>query len=606
MEELSFHNSAEGAGDKVGGDSLTPPLWGWGTKVGAGLLLLLFLCSFSFVPKDDKTKQAGQQDERVYLDHADNLRFDQWGPQAGAQVAKGNVKFLHKGAVLTCDSAYFYQQTDIFKAFGNVRMRQGDTLSLDADYAWYDGGIGREVLYASKNVVLIHTNKKDRQKTVLNTDSLVYDRLYDFAYYLNNGKITDKESELTSEWGEYHLDTRLATFVYNVNLKGKDYTVRTDTLMYDANTSKAHSLGPTVVVTENTTIETNDGYFDNNTKWAHVLGHSTIISDKSVITTYDGEFNTETEEAKLHSRSKVVNEERIIEADTLLSNDQTGHNEGFGHVKYTDLKNKNELHSGYFIYNKLTGNGYATSRPCDGDRLPLLIDYSQRDTLYLHADTMRIETFYIDTDSVYRKVHGFPHARMFRKDVQAVSDSLVGNSRDSVLIMYRDPIVWYGEQQLMGDEIHVFMRDSTVDRAHVINKAFSIEKIRKTAEELQNPKAKDRFNQISSREMWSYFDNGKMRMSEAISNVLCNYFPQDEADSTLMGMVYCETDTMRMFMKQGKLDYIWTCRNQGTMYPMTQIPGGKDKLPGFAWHDYIRPLHKDDLFEWRPKKKSNP
>ena len=38
------------------------------------------------------------------------------------------------------------------------------------------------------------------------------------------------------------------------------------------------------------------------------------------------------------------------------------------------------------------------------------------------------------------------------------------------------------------------------------------------------------------------------------------------------------------------------------MYPISQIPPDKYKLPAFAWFDYVRPLSKDDIYEWRPKK----
>ncbi len=35
------------------------------------------------------------------------------------------------------------------------------------------------------------------------------------------------------------------------------------------------------------------------------------------------------------------------------------------------------------------------------------------------------------------------------------------------------------------------------------------------------------------------------------------------------------------------------------MYPMDQIPPDKLRLPTFAWFDYVRPLNKDDIFNWR-------
>lgn len=102
-----------------------------------------------------------------------------------------------------------------------------------------------------------------------------------------------------------------------------------------------------------------------------------------------------------------------------------------------------------------TGNGFAT-------RNPVAIDYSQKDTLWLHSDTMRINTFHINTDSVYRKVHAYPKVRAYRLDMQAICDSLVFNSQDSCMTMYKDPIVWNGNRQLLGEKILVFMNDSTV------------------------------------------------------------------------------------------------------------------------------------------------
>ena len=103
--------------------------------------------------------------------------------------------------------------------------------------------------------------------------------------------------------------------------------------------------------------------------------------------------------------------------------------------------------------------------------------------------------------------------------------------------------------------------------------------------------------------MYAYFIDGKIDETEAIGNVRTIYYPIDDKDSTLMGLVYMETDTMRMFMDENhKMEKIWSSKTTGTWYPMTQIPPTRYKLEGFTWFDYIRPLDKDDIFEWRPKK----
>ena len=160
------------------------------------------------------------------------------------------------------------------------------------------------------------------------------------------------------------------------------------------------------------------------------------------------------------------------------------------------------------------------------------------------------------------------------------------------MTLYKDPITWNQNQQLLGEVIKVYMKDSVMDRAHVINQAFSIEDLGE----------KNMFNQVSSKEMFAFFTNGNIRETQAVDNVLVNYYPIDESDSTYIGMVAMETSLMRMFLKNRKLERIWTPKSEGVVYPLTQIPPSKRYLSGFAWFDYVRPLSKDDIFVWRGKR----
>ena len=58
----------------------------------------------------------------------------------------------------------------------------------------------------------------------------------------------------------------------------------------------------------------------------------------------------------------------------------------------------------------------------------------------------------------------------------------------------------------------------------------------------------------------------------------------------------------KLFFENRKMKRAWTNKSSGTRYPMTQIPPEKYCLPSYNWFDYIRPLDKDDIFNWRPKK----
>lgn len=521
-------------------------------KNGHRIFFILILCLFGFclvqaMQAPRKKHKKRPEGERVYLLHADELRYDMFGRTPDAQIVKGKVSFMHQGGHLTCDSAYFYQGTNSVKAFGHVHYRQGDTLSLTCERAEYDGMM--QMMHARRNVVLHH------RRQTLKTDSLDFDRLYNMANFFDGGTLIDGKDRLVSDWGEYHTETREAKFVFNVKLRSGKDVVTTDTLYYDVPTSIAHMVGP-----------------------------SKIVSGSSVVHTADGYYDTRTDKAKLFGRSTLVDKDKSITGDSLYYV-KNGESTGYGNVVYVDKKNKNSLTCNYLRYNEKTGMGFATKRP-------VAIDYSQKDTLWMHSDTMRIYTFNINTDSVYRKVHAYPHVRAFRNDMQAICDSLVFNSKDSCMTMYKDPVIWNANRQMLGEEIRAYMADSTIRFAHVIGQALSIEQMPDSVH----------YNQITSSEMKSYFEKGEMKMTEAIGNVQTVYYMTNDKGSSLVGLNYLETDTMRMYLGAArKLDKIWTNKFTSTMYPITQVPPAKYKLPNFAWFEDLRPMDKNDIFVWRGK-----
>ena len=219
------------------------------------------------------------------------------------------------------------------------------------------------------------------------------------------------------------------------------------------------------------------------------------------------------------------------------------------------------------------------------------IDYSQGDSLFMHADTLRMKTFFLNTDSMYKEMRAYFKVRMYRSDLQGVCDSLVFSTKDSCLTMYRDPIVWNGPQQLLGEEIKVFMNDSTVDWAHIINQALTVER-----------KDSVHYNQVNGKEIKAYFENGDVHKVDVLGSVHVVYYPE-EKDSTMIGMNVSETSVLNMFLKNRQMEkMIMSPKSNGTLYPMDQIPPDKLYLDNFVWFDYIRPLNKDDIFNWRGKK----
>jgi len=496
-------------------------------------------------------KKRPPSDNKVHLLHADRLYFDERRHRT-AQFLVGNVQFSHEGVLLDCDSALYYEATNSFDAFGHVHMNQGDTLLLDSEILYYNG-LDR-LARARYNVVLRHGTM------TIYTDSLDYDRLYELGYFFEGGRVLDHDNELTSDWGEYSPPTHEAVFNYNVRLvnpapPAKPETILiSDTLHYNTETAVAHIVGPSNIENDENHIYSELGYYDTQAKHSHLL-------DRSILTN---------------------NGKKLI-GDSVVWNDDIAVAEAFGNVVFTDVVNKNIFTGEYCYYEDSTGYVMATDSA-------LAIDYSQQDTMYAHADTIKVFTYNIDTDSTYRIVHAYYHMRAFRRDLQAVCDSLVYDTRDSILVMYRDPILWQQGQQQLGEEIRIFFNGEYIDSVQVLRQALSVEKL----DDIH-------YNQVMGHEMHTYFKDGEMYLSTSEGNVFVNYYPFDD-DSIMVEMNYTETSLLKMYVKNNKADHIWMPAATGIMYPIPLIPEDKLYLQNFAWFDYIRPLDRYDLFEWRPKK----
>ena len=176
--------------------------------------------------------------------------------------------------------------------------------------------------------------------------------------------------------------------------------------------------------------------------------------------------------------------------------------------------------------------------------------------------------------------------------MQMVCDSLIFDSRDSCMTMYTDPILWSGGQQLLGEEIKVYMDTTSIDWVHIINQTLYAEKLDST-----------KYNQIKGQEMKFFFKDKKLYEMQVLGSVEVAYFVLDD-DSAYVGLNTTTAGRLSAFMDNNEVNKIIVpTKSSGVFYPMSQIPTDKRYLSNFAWFDYIRPLNENDIFVWRGKRK---
>jgi len=480
----------------------------------------------------------------IYLENSDVLSFDKL-LHPDLQVLKGNVRFRHDNAKLYCDSAYFFEKANSLNAYGHVRIVQGDTLFVFGDVLYYDGN--------TKLARLRHNVRMVNRKTTLVTDSLNYDRLANLAYYYTGGKIFDPLNELTSIWGQYSPSTSDALFKNKVHLKNKDFFMDSDTLKYNTRTSVANIVGPTHILYKN---ETN------------------IYSSR-------GWYNTATEQSMLLDRSKIRHKDgKTLVADTIFYDKKLNYGEGFTKVVLNDTVQKSTLYGEYCYYSESLKKGLATDSA-------LLVDWSSKDTMYVHADTLMTSK-----DSIYNVVNGFYHVRIFRNDVQGLCDSLYYSSRDSIVSMYHEPVLWSDNNQLSGDFIQAFTKNKKINKVHIQHAAMAVQHEDSVY-----------FNQLSGKEIIAHIDSGQLKRVNVNGNAETIYYPRDDKDSTLVGLNKTQSSFVTMYLKNKKIQrVVLTSASNGNMYPLTQLSGGDIYLKNFFWLKDERPRNVKDLFKVFPKK----
>lgn len=474
---------------------------------------------------------------KVYLIRSNTLSFDK-AVKPDAQILNGDVCFRHDSSYMYCDSAYFFEQTNSLEAFSNVRMEQGDTLFVYGDYLFYDGNT--QVAYLRENV------RMENGQVTLFTDSLNYERIPNIGYYFEGGLIVDSLNQLSSFYGQYSPETKLAVFNDSVQVENPDFTLYSDTLHYDTESKVATILGPSVIVSDSGTIHTSRGWYDT-------VNNTSLLLDQS----------------------QVESGEKILIGDSIFYNRDTGMGEVYGNMSLIDTAQHVTLQGEYGYYNEQTGYAFAT----DSARF---LEYSQGDTLFLHADTLQMVT----VDSVYREIKAYYGVRFYRIDMQGVCDSMQFNTRDSVLYMYTEPVLWNEQYQLYGDTIAIYMNDSTIEYAHVIQFAFAAQHVDSSY-----------YNQLKGNDLKAYFEGQAVHQIDVAGNAESIFYPL-EKDGAKVGMNETKSGFLTIWVKDNKLDKlkIWPSP-VGSMTPIPDLKPDQKMLKDFYWFDYLRPKNRDDIYE---------
>lgn len=484
---------------------------------------------------------AAMAQKKVQLKQANQLKGGtKGGPNKDERFERliGNVILSQNKTTIYCDSAYLFKKRNFVEAFGQVRILEGDSITITGKKLEYDGNTKKAKL--RNNVVFTKL-----ATSTLYTDHLDFDRPKNLAYYYNGGKLVDSINVLTSNKGYYDLTSNMASFKKDVHVKNPDRSMTSDSLQYNSRTKIIYFRTTTNVLNkDSSTLVYNDGEYDTKTR----------LSDINLGIAESTEYILESEDFKLDDVRKIYKLRRS--------------------VKMISKKENLIIYGQAADYYKLKGITKVY------DRAYLAKISEDNDTLFMAADTL----VSIDSpDPNKKRLLAYNAVKIFKSDLQGKADSVVYRSADSTIYFYKDPVLWSEGNQMTADSIRMLIKNNTIDRIFMNVNSFVI-----STDTLLN------FNQIKGRKMIAEFRDKKINRVVVEGNGESIYYILSDkgAEATGVNKIICSNITIRF--KDGKVNNLSFYKQpDGRFIPPDEITEEDIKLKGFVWKQKEKPVKSD-------------
>lgn len=497
-------------------------------KISVSLAIILFPIASLWTQGDTSRSR------KIEFLNADEAFFDDRATPRILRI-RGRVVMRHQDVMMYCDSAWRYTDVNAFVGFGKVHLQQGDSLDAYGDTLRYDGD--SRLAYLSGRVRVY-----DRG-TQLSAPRLTYNLSNRTAYYTDSATTVSGRSRITSHSGFYEARRRRMSFKGRVRIVNPEYTILSDTVHYDLDHEIAYFHGPTTILGDSLEIRCTYGWHDSAREINSFAGGA-----------------------------QVIHKTRLLKGDSLYYDSRRGYGRARGRVMLRDTVEKAAIFGHWAESFEDRGYSYVT------DSLTLILG-TDDDSLFLTSDTLHVWD-----DDMCEKILVAAHGvRFYMKDIQGVCDSLVFIQADSLLQLYRRPVLWSDSSQLNARFIRLLLEKGRLRQFEMYEQCLIISQ------------EDSLFNQLSSIYMTGYFDEEELKKVEAWGMAVSVYYPRED-DGDFIGANKAQAAEIHIWMKDKKADRIrFRDTPTGTLYPLEKAPNNELRLQGFAWLPELRPKSRDDI-----------
>lgn len=494
------------------------------------IFFLCFLLSFSLYAQ-----------EKQKIDYTSDRTSKDNSKYPGALIftkIQNQVYFIHEGIEVWCDQAIFYEDDDFFRAYGNVKMVQGDTITLTSKYAEYNGIT--QFAFASDDVVLTSPSN------TLITDTLYFNRIKQESFYRSGGTVKDSASTIVSKIGRYYMEQDKYAFRKDVVVTNAEYVIDTNILDFYTETGHAYLYGP-----------------------------STITSESSKVYCERGFYDTQKDEGHFQVNAKVDYDFRTMVGDSIFFRRENNFASATNNITITDTINKSIVRGHYAEIYKDLDSLFVTKNP-------IASSLQDKDSVHIASDIILVTG-----KPENRIMRAFKDARIFKEGLSGKSDSIWSSEKMGLTKLITNPILWAEESQITGDTIHLLSNTETnkLDTLKVFYDSFMI--MRDTIEG---------YNQVKGKEMYALFDeNNTIYEVNFLKNTETIYYVREEV-GTLIGIDKALSSTIKILLSNNEIDEVYYFNSvESQLYPEDDFPPNARKLKGFNWRGDETILSKQDL-----------
>ena len=402
-----------------------------------------------------------------------------------AQRLIGHVKLGHEDAVLTCDSAWRFDDGAV-EVFSHVVMQQPPATTMTADYLRIEPN--EDWALASGDVELQHETAR------LSAPSLMYLLNRRTARYSEGALIVDEGWTLRSRHGLYRTAMETLELGGQVMAVNDNDTLRSDSLHWMRTESRYRFFGPT-------------DWSGSDVRFNCQLGDVTM--DDQPLGWLAGDV-------------KVDDGEGTVQGDSLSWGSTSS--EVWGHVVLAQSDGTGTAHGQYALRQ-------------DDDTLEVVLGNVQQRAWLQQIDGS--DTLHLAADTLQRKgevLTAFHRVTLVQDELVGVGDSLVWMDDEGTIQMWGEPRLWSGEDKLSGDTLTLWLTDQSPDKLEMRGHAVVLSSANDTLA-----------HRIQGRDLDAFFEEGELSFVDVVGNGEVVTFDLPEGEGVVrMNTAVCAKVTLEV------------------------------------------------------------